>query len=106
MKLQLLAILATLCFLNRSIAQNCPANIDFETGTFNNWTCYTGYTSAVGADNVISITSSGGPAPTRHTMYSATANAGELDPFGNFPVVCPNGSGHSIRLGNSFIITQ
>jgi hypothetical protein len=39
MKLQLLAILATLCFLNRSIAQNCPANIDFETGTFNNWTC-------------------------------------------------------------------
>ena len=101
MKLQLLAILATFCLLNRSIAQNCPSNIDFETGTFNNWTCYTGYTSAVGADNVISITSSGGPAPTRHTMYSATANAGELDPFGNFPVVCPNGSGHSIRLGNS-----
>lgn len=34
-------------------------------------------------------------------MYSAIADAGTLDPYGNFPVVCPNGSGHSIRLGNN-----
>jgi gliding motility-associated-like protein len=26
----------------------------------------------------------------------------EKDFFGGFPVICPNGSGHSIRLGNSF----
>jgi gliding motility-associated-like protein len=33
-------------------------------------------------------------------MYTATA-ATERDPYGGFPVLCPNGSGHSIKLGNS-----
>ena len=80
-------------------AQSCPANIDFESGTFDGWTCYTGNTSAQGNDNLISLTPSGGPIYNRHTMY--TANTGELDYFGGFPVSCPNGSGHSIRLGNS-----
>lgn len=32
-------------------------------------------------------------------MFTRSA-AQELDPYGGFPVVCPNGSGHSIRLGN------
>lgn len=32
-------------------------------------------------------------------MYSGGTR--EMDPFGNFPVLCPNGSGHSIRLGNT-----
>ena len=81
--------------------QNCPSNIDFESGSFNNWTCYTGYTSAVGDDNVISLTPSGGPVDAKHTMYTAGANSSELDPFGNFPVICPNGSGHSIKLGST-----
>lgn len=80
-------------------AQSCPPNIDFETGTFNNWTCYTGYTSAVGDQNVISLSPAGGPVAGKHTMYSS--NTGELDPFGNFPVSCPNGSGHSIKLGST-----
>jgi len=31
-------------------------------------------------------------------MYNA--NSGLTDPYGGFPVNCPNGSGHSIRLGN------
>jgi len=79
-------------------AQNCPPNIDFETGTFNGWTCYTGYTYASGNDNVISLTPTG-PQFTHHEMYSA--NTGELDPFGKFPVICPNGSGHSIKLGST-----
>ncbi|MEO6070169.1 MAG: T9SS type B sorting domain-containing protein [Chitinophagaceae bacterium] len=80
-------------------AQNCPANIDFETGTFNGWTCYTGTVAAVNGTNVFSISNSGGPVPDRQTMY--TSGSGELDPYGQFSVNCPNGSGHSIRLGNS-----
>ena len=32
-------------------------------------------------------------------MFNRSA-AQELDPYGGFPVICPNGSGHSIRLGN------
>ncbi|MEO5999332.1 MAG: PKD domain-containing protein [Chitinophagaceae bacterium] len=81
-------------------AQNCPPNIDFETGTFNGWTCYTGSVAAVGSQNVISLNPSGGPAPDRQTMYTANPANG-MDPFGGFPVNCPNGSGHSIKLGNT-----
>jgi gliding motility-associated-like protein len=79
-----------------SIAQ-CPPNIDFESGNFDGWTCYTGYTAAVNGQNEINLSISG-PMADRHTMY--TANSGLFDTYGNFPVNCPNGSGHSIRLGN------
>ena len=88
-------------FLLKTKAQNCPPNIDFETGGFNGWTCYTGYTSAVGNENQISLFASGGPIFNRQTMYTSKDNSGQLDSYGNFPVVCPNGSGHSIRLGNT-----
>ncbi|MEP7107526.1 MAG: T9SS type B sorting domain-containing protein [Ferruginibacter sp.] len=82
-----------------SYAQTCPPNIDFETGTFDGWTCYTGFTAAVGDQNLISLSPSYGPVYNKHTMY--TANSGQLDPYGGFPVSCPNGSGHSIRLGST-----
>lgn len=81
-------------------AQSCPPNIDFETSTFNGWTCYTGNTSAVNGQNVISLTQASGPVYDHQTMYSSYPGDG-LDPFGGFPINCPNGSGHSIRLGNS-----
>ncbi len=80
-------------------AQNCPPNIDFETGTFDGWTCYIGSVSAASGSNVISLLPSNGPVFDRHTMYSA--NSGLVDPYGGFSVNCPNGSGHSIRLGNN-----
>jgi hypothetical protein len=38
-------------------------NIDFESGTFDGWTCYIGSVAAVGNDNVISLFPSGGPVP-------------------------------------------
>ena len=79
-------------------AQSCPANIDFETGTFSGWTCYTGYTSASGDKNLISLNATSGPVFNRHTINSTV---GELDYYGGFPVLCPNGSGHSIRLGST-----
>ena len=93
-----LTITLLLCFNTVMQAQECPANIDFETGTFSGWTCYTGYVASVNDQNIISLGSSGGPVYNRHTMY--TSNSGNvLDPYGNFPVNCPNGSRHSIRLG-------
>ena len=85
-----------LCY-NITNAQICPPNIDFENGTFDGWQCYIGSVAEVSGQNVISITPSG-PVLDRHTMY--TSNSNQLDPYGGFPVNCPNGSGHSIRLGN------
>jgi gliding motility-associated-like protein len=88
-----------ICLCNFTIkAQNCPPNIDFETGTFDGWICYTGGTAEVNGENVITISPSG-PVPNRHTMYTANG-LNERDPYGGFPVNCPNGSMHSIRLGN------
>ena len=86
-------------FSFQSYSQICPPNIDFESGNFTNWICYTGNVSAAGGTNTMYLTPSGGPTPNQHTMYSAPTN--EVDYFGGFPVLCPNGSGHSIRLGNN-----
>lgn len=89
------------CAINNLHAQTvCPANIDFESGTFNGWNCYTGTVASVSGTNVIIFNSSGGPVFNRHTMYSANPGDG-YDAYGHFPVNCPNGSGHSIRLGNN-----
>ena len=49
----------------------------------------------------MNLSNTNGPVLNRQTMYSAANDSRELDPYGKFPVVCPNGSGHSIRLGNN-----
>ncbi|CAA9525999.1 MAG: hypothetical protein AVDCRST_MAG96-3215 [uncultured Segetibacter sp.] len=79
--------------------QSCPPNIDFESGTFGGWTCYRGRTAEEAGKNVISLFPSGGPGFGHHAMYNAPS--AEVDPFGGFPVICPNGSGHSIKLGST-----
>ena len=81
-------------------AQECPPNIDFESGNFNGWTCYTGNVAAYNNANVIYLTPST-PQPNQHRLYSAVANGGDRDFYGNFPVICPNGSGFSMKLGNT-----
>ena len=86
--------------------QTCPPNIDFENGNFKNWTCYIGYVADVNDQNVITINPQVGPTYNRQTMYSYAINAGQVDPYGGFPVVCPNGSGYSIRLGNNLAGTE
>ncbi len=94
--------LALIClsFLITSTAKaQCPPNIDFETGTFDGWTCYTGFCSYVNGENVISLSPSG-PVATQHVMFTANTGAG-MDQYGGFPVNCPNGSNHSIRLGDN-----
>jgi len=91
-----------------SIAQrtqvDCPQNLDFELGNFTNWQCYTGTaaTSGTGASqtNVVSNIVNTTPQNNRHTIISS-ATTPAIDPYGGFPVLCPNGSGNSIKLGNS-----
>src|SRR5689334_19411385 len=95
--------LLTALFAVISLAQDCPSNIDFENGNFDGWTCYTGTAEKINDQNRINLSNSGGPVPGRHTMFSR--NAGN-DPYGGFPINCPNGSGYSIRLGNDEAGTQ
>lgn len=97
--LPLRTIAIFLCvYTNHTFSQSCPANLDFETGTFNGWKCYIGGTAAVNGQNVLTLYETG-PITGRHTMFTVSY-PGETDPYGDFPVNCPNGSGHSIRLGN------
>lgn len=96
----LVLLLAGCSFSQFVFSQNCPINIDFETGTFAGWTCYTGTTFESGGQNIISLTPTAGPVFNRQTMYSTFPGDG-LDEYGGFPINCPNGSGHSIRLGNN-----
>ena len=78
-------------------AQNaCPVNIGFEQGNFSGWNCLDGKVDTKG---VISMALSG-PITGKHTLYKNTLPQAR-DTFGGFPVNCPNGSGYSMKLGNS-----
>lgn len=79
----------------------CPENIDFEYGNFSNWTCYTGYVSAAGGQNVITLSQSGGPVTGQHEIYDRVSSPNLTDPYGGFPVMSPNGSRYSMKLGNT-----
>lgn len=92
-------ILLLSCTSLKSLAQ-CPSNLDFETGNFDGWTCYTGSTEVDISENFIYLNPVPAPIPGRHTMLSAIPGDG-LDEYGGFPKNCPNGSGHSIKLGNN-----
>jgi gliding motility-associated-like protein len=74
----------------------CPPNIGFEMGDFSNWECFSGM---VLSDGSLSLTATG-PVMDVHTIYQ-NVGAVQNDFYGNFPMVCPNGSGYSIRLGNN-----
>jgi len=70
-------------------------NIGFENGSFSNWNCYIGTVDPSGNTSL-------NPSPAtygRHTLFGKES-AKVLDPYGKFPVLCPNGSNYSIRLGN------
>jgi gliding motility-associated-like protein len=86
-------------------SQTCPENIDFEKGNFDGWKCYIGSVAEASEENIITLSLSGGPVPNRQTMY-ADDGTGKVDPFGGFPINCPNGSGYSIKLGNDEAGTQ
>jgi gliding motility-associated-like protein len=93
-------LIALHCLPAQSFAQSlCPPNIDFEQGDFTNWQCYTGTTSLSGGNNVINVTPSV-PTTGRHTILGPSY-AGQNDQYGQFPVLCPNGSNYTVKLGNN-----
>jgi gliding motility-associated-like protein len=99
-------LLILLSGVNKITIAQCPPNIDFEEGTFNGWQCWVGHTYVSGNKNdirwdvpPINTPVNPGLYPGRFQMLSSFPGNG-LDPFGQFPVNCPNGSGHSIKLGN------
>lgn len=72
-----------------------PANIGFESGTFNGWSCDTGRIDEKG---VLSLIASQ-PVLGRQTLIDQNYYP-QIDPFGKFPTLCPYGGGHSVKLGN------
>jgi gliding motility-associated-like protein len=74
----------------------CPPNIGFEEGSFNHWQCYAGLVDENGGVNVLPCP----PDPNRHFVAS-NIYPPMVDPYGQFPINCPNGSGYSVQLGNS-----
>lgn len=81
-------------FLPASTQAQCPVNIGFESGNFTNWQCIAGLINPSG----VITTNLTAPINNRHKVYQKGTK--ELDPYGKFPVMCPNGSNYSIRLGN------
>jgi gliding motility-associated-like protein len=92
----ILFLLLLVLTVNKTAVAQCPPNIDFEMRDFTNWQCWTG--RLISPSNLSLLPSP--PIPNRHTINSAVPGSG-LDPYGFFPIDCPNGSGNSIRLGNS-----
>lgn len=84
-------------FVPTAYSQFCPPNLDFESGSFDNWECFTGYTSVNGIQNEISLSPSG-PVTNRHAVISGPSSL--KDPYGNFSQVCPYGGKYSVKLGN------
>lgn len=75
--------------------RNCPPNIGFESGSFDHWECSAG---TILRDGSLSLFATS-PIPERHTIIINSLPQ-QVDPFGGFPVNCPNGSGYSVRLGS------
>jgi gliding motility-associated-like protein len=86
-----------------AIAQQptCPDNIGFENGSFWKWQTYAGQITSGGGINVGLVN----PIDGRHTIIQNTVPP-QMDPYGGFPVSCPNGSGFSIKLGNALTGAQ
>jgi gliding motility-associated-like protein len=93
-------VLAFSCLLSAYTGRTqaeCPANIDFEYGSFDYWSLAWGQ---VGTPNGFNEVNWFGYSqePSRHQVITAPDTT--KDRYGNFPRLCPNGSGHSVVLGN------
>ena len=94
---RVLLIYSCMLLFNAKGFTQCPPNIGFEAGSFEGWECSIGGISNVNGE--ITVTPSG-PSGGRHTLLQ-NIYPQRLDPYGGFPINCPNGSGYSIQLGNS-----
>jgi gliding motility-associated-like protein len=87
-------VIGLLLFLQHfSATAQCPPNIDFEQGDFTGWQALTG---TFNLGNVTIVPTA--PIPGRHDIISSATNP-SFDPYGTFPVLCPNGSNYSARIG-------
>lgn len=89
-------VVVILLIVNTNVFAQCPPNIGLEDGTFNHWQCFAGKIDSLG---VISVSPTS-PIYNRHTIITATPGIKNLDPYGKFPMLCPNGSKYSLKLGN------
>ncbi len=63
---------------------------------------YAGNVYAAGAgQNLITLNPTGYPVPGQHEIFSRVNHSSLRDEFAGFPVICPNGSGYSVKLGNT-----
>jgi gliding motility-associated-like protein len=91
--LKIFILLFSIAGYATNLYAQCPPNLDFEEGTFNNWQCQSG-----GFNGNITLSPTP-PQPGRHDMLTSIPGNG-IDIYGLFPKNCPNGSGHSIKIGN------
>lgn len=91
-----------LLFTSTTVFAQLPDNIGFEKGNFDGWECSLG--ERANPSGVVTIYAPSPPAD-RHTIIDAVTYKNTLDPYGNFPVVCPNGSKYSVRLGDDAGVT-
>lgn len=92
-------LLAFLVITIIASAQNCPANVGFENGTFSGWKCYIGKMDREGTAPVDWKQVADADAPGRFTVLK-NSSPQALDIIGRFPVNSPNGSKYSIKLGS------
>jgi gliding motility-associated-like protein len=85
-----------------ALSQALPVNIGFEQGSLNGWNCRAGL---IDADGNLKLSDSQ-PIEDRHKMLTLVKDGAQKDPYGNFPILCPNGSNYSIRLGNAEVNSQ
>jgi gliding motility-associated-like protein len=78
-------------------AGQCPPNIDFENGSFEGWIPYAG---TVNEATGITLAPLAFPDEDHQKIISAAGNT-FTDYYGGFPLVCPNGSNYSVKLGNT-----
>ena len=87
-------LLILLLAINKITVAQCPPNIDFERGDFSNWLIHTGFFNGTLTMAPVPVA----PIPGRHDIVSSSTLPA-FDPWGQFPTLCPNGSGYSVRIG-------
>lgn len=88
---------ALLLFVSTGALAQLPNNIGFEKGTFEGWECSIGQRNNLTNVDVMDPPSS--PIYGRHIIIDTTYK-NQLDKYGHFPMLCPNGSNYSVVLGD------
>ncbi len=91
-----ITLLTAFSFTATNAQWGCPPNIGFESGNFDQWECLTGFFTQTPTPLTLVP---GPPVGLRHTILQPGPLT-VVDPYGGFPVICPNGSNYSVKLGN------